>query len=465
LAAPLETIQQALGGTQERVPDARSEWLIGPVAHRLAEFEELLDTATDEAETASAAVAVLPDLLGGDGRRSYFVAFGTPSETRELGGFMGAYAILTADDGELTLGGTGRVRDLNELMRGRQLADPDALPPDYLAMLPQRFWHNLSATPDVPTMAEAVEQLWPARALGRMDGVLYMDPATLGDLLALTGPIRVPGHPEPLTERTAADFLLREQYIAFPDDDRHEFLVDAATKVFDELTSRDLPRPGKIVDALAPAARERRLLLHSFHPREQAVFAQLELDGRLPEVRGDFLAIRSSNRGLNKIDAMMQRTVGYDVTIDVERQRVRSTVTVQIRNDAPSEGLPYGVIGNRLGNGAGTNSTTLAVYTPLSLVNVTQDGRSIAHSASQPYDRNRYAVLLDVPPEATVTVEFHLEGPVDLRDGYRLEVVPQPLVHDDELSVTVHGSWPWWPRGEPGWSGSASEPVELRLSR
>jgi hypothetical protein len=463
MAGPLAAVEVALQRADAAIPGARSEWLVAPVAHRIVDFERSVDEAIGEAATASEAVTVLPDLLGGDGRRTYFVAFGTPAETRELGGFMGAYAILVADDGELSLGVTGRVRDLNELLRGKQLTDPSVFPADYLAMLPQRFWHNITATPDFPTMAEAVHQLWPARALGRMDGVLYMDPATLGDLLALTGPIRVPGHREALTQRTAADFLLREQYIAFPDDDRHDFLVDAATTVFDELTTGDLPGPGEIVDTLAPAARERRLLLHSYHADEQALFARLDLDGRLPPVEGDFLSVRSSNRGLNKLDAMMRRSVTYDVAVDPGRGIVRSTVTVRIDNDAPGEGLPYGVIGNRLGEPAGTNSTTLAVYSPLGLVDVTQDGRSIGRGASPSLDRNRYTVLLDVPPEGTVTVVFHLEGRVDLRDGYRLEVVSQPLVNADDLRVEVHGSGPWRPWGPRTWSGTTSEPVEVRV--
>jgi len=463
MAAPLAAVQTALSRARDAVPEAESEWLLPPVASRLAEFERSVDDAAEEAATASDAVAVLPGLLGGEGTRSYFVAFGTPAETRELGGFMGAYAILTAEDGDLTLAGTGRVRDLNELLRGKQLTDPSVFPPDYLAMLPQRFWHNITATPDFPTVAEAVHQLWPARAFGAIDGVLYMDPATLADLIELTGPIRVEGYEEPLTADNAADFLLREQYIAFPGDDRHDFLVDAATTVFRKLTSGDLPRPAVIADTLAPAARQRRLLLHSFHPDEQALFEQLDLDGALPAVDGDFLSVRASNRGLNKVDSMVRRTIAYDVVADPIHGRVHSTVTVTIRNDSPSDGLPYDVIGNRLGAPDGTSSTTLAVYSPLAVVDVRQDGRSVPRGASPSHDRNRYTALVEVPPGGEVTVVFELEGSMDLTHGYHLEVVPQPMVNPDELRIDVEGSLPWVPWGDHTWAGTLLEPVELRV--
>jgi hypothetical protein len=463
MAGPLDDVRGALDRARAAAPAADSDWLLPPVARGVREFERSVDVATQEAATAAAAIDVLPDLLGGSGRRNYFVAFGTPAEARELGGFMGAYAILVAEDGELSLGTTGRVRDLNRYLEGRQLTDPSVLPASYVAMLPQRFWHNSTGVADLPAMAEAVDQLWPGQTTWALDGVLYMDPYTLAALLDLTGPIELPDLDEPLTADTAASFLLRDQYVEFPDDDRHDFLVDTATTVFDELTSGPLPGPAAIVDALAPSARERRLLLHSYHPEEQALFERLELDGALPPVDGDFLSVRASNRGLNKVDAMLRRSIAYDVTVDPAAGVVHSTVTVTLENGAPADGLPSNVLRNRLGEPAGTNSTTVAVYTPLELVEVTQDGESIPRGAIEAHDRNRFTALLDVPPGGRVTVVFELEGAIDVRNGYHLDVVPQPMVHPDQLQVRVRGDGSWEPVGDPSWSLPLTESVEVRV--
>lgn len=463
MAAPLATVRTALGRAEEAVAGTESQWLVAPVANRLGEFERTVDAAASDAATASEAVTVLPDVLGGTGPRFYFVAFGTPAETRDLGGFMGAYGILRADDGKLSLGVTGRVRDLNQAFPRRRLTDPSAFPDHFRALQPQRFWQNITGTADFPTVAEAVHQMWP-RSVGHLDGVLYMDPQTLAALLELTGPIRVPNYDTPLAADTAADFLLREQYIAFPDDDRHDFLVDAAKTVFRQLTSGELPGPRVIADTLAPAVHERRLLLNSFHPREQALFERLHLDGALPPVRGDFLSVRSSNRGRSKIDAMMQRTVSYDVTVDPTRNAVHATVTVTIRNEAPASGLPYNVIGNHLGEPSGTNSTTVSVYTPLELVDVIQGGRSIGRGAYQEYDRFKYTALLDVPAGREVTVMFELEGPMDVRAGYHLDVVPQPLVNPDQLRVNVEGTAGWLRHDDGTLVTELREPEQLDVS-
>ncbi|HEX2383309.1 MAG TPA: hypothetical protein VHI95_11765, partial [Acidimicrobiales bacterium] len=45
---------------------------------------------------------------------------------------------------------------------------------------------------------------------------------------------------------------------------------------------------------------------------------------------------------------------------------------------------------------------------------------------------------------AETTVTFDLEGTIDVHDGYRLEVLPQPLVNPDHLEVHVHAA--------PGWT-------------
>jgi len=444
MADPLASVTSALDTASQASSQAASPWLLPVVDDQLDLFTRSVDDATFDAGTASRAVAVLPELLGGSGERQYFVVFATPSEARDLGGFMGAYGVLSAKDGKLSLSKTGRVRELNIAGRGRTLTDRSEFPDRLLTLQPNKYWQDVTATCDFPTVAEAVRQMWPQSGGKQLDGVVYMDPEALAAMMRLTGPVVVPGYDKPLTADTAASFLLRDQYALFPGDSRHEFLVDAAKTVFKELTSGTLPKPKTIADTLAPAVAQRRLMLHSFHPDEQALFERLGIDGGLPPVDGDFLSVRASNRGLSKIDAYMRRTVSDEVTVDPARNLVHATVTVTVHNDAPASGLPAIVIGNHRGRLPGTNSTTVDVSTPLSLVDVRRGGVSMPRGAAQEYGRWVYTALVDVPAGAETTVTFELEGTMDLRDGYRLEVLPQPLVNPDRLDVHVQGA--------PGWT-------------
>jgi hypothetical protein len=62
-----------------------------------------------------------------------------------------------------------------------------------------------------------------------------------------------------------------------------------------------------------------------------------------------------------------------------------------------------------------------------------------------------------------VTVTFHLEGAVDLRHGYHLDVVPQPMVNPDDVHVNVEADGPWRIWGERSWTVELRAPLELTV--
>jgi hypothetical protein len=91
----------------------------------------------------------------------------------------------------------------------------------------------------------------------------------------------------------------------------------------------------------------------------------------------------------------------------------------------------------------------------LKLVDVKRGGVSIERGASTEYGRSVYTALVDVHAQAEATVTFELEGTLDLRGGYRLDVLPQPLVNPDHLDVHVHAT--------PGWHVDSGGAVSAEL--
>ena len=190
---------------------------------------------------------MLLQLLGANGPRHYFVAFVTPGESRNGGGFVGAFGILTADAGHLELTETGSLNALDA--QGAPYAfDP---PPDwnerYESYSVDTFLGNLAASPDWPTDRGVIGQLYPQTPGGtRIDGALYLDPAAIAALLQLTGPVEsleVPELETTLDSSNAERFLLQDQYVLVGGNNpqRKELLGDAARATFDALTSRPLP--------------------------------------------------------------------------------------------------------------------------------------------------------------------------------------------------------------------------------
>ncbi len=211
--AVLERAQAGLHALRADVPE-RNRWLVPPVAHGLDRLERTLAEADESAATAMEATRLAPDLLGGDRPRHYFVAFVTPAEARASGGFMGNHAVLTLDDGRLSLGPIGRTIDLN-LAGDRRAKHLDG-PADYVARYGrfgvERYWQNITMSPDWPSVGQAIAQLYPQSGGRHIDGVLRLDPFALAGLLSLTGPIEVPGMDRPIDEENVVPYLLRGQY-------------------------------------------------------------------------------------------------------------------------------------------------------------------------------------------------------------------------------------------------------------
>ena len=73
--------------------------LLGPVAPARREAEAELSELNDKIHAASLVLQGLPRFLGAEGPRRYFFGAQNPAELRGTGGLIGAYSILTIDDG------------------------------------------------------------------------------------------------------------------------------------------------------------------------------------------------------------------------------------------------------------------------------------------------------------------------------------------------------------------------------
>jgi hypothetical protein len=303
-------------------------------------------------------------------------------------------------------------------------------------------------------------ELYPQSGGRPVDGVIAVDPTALAALLQFTGPVTVPGVPEPFTADNAAEFLLLDQYVELPDTgERIDVLEDLARATFDRLTSGDLPSPRTVADVLGPSVRDGHIQLYSADRAEQDLFTEIDADGALPPVDGDFLAVVNSNATGNKIDRFLSRDIDYRATWNPDSGEVSATLAVTLVNTAPSSGLPDYVLGNALAEDEGdlppgTNRTHLSVYSPFALEGADLDGQPVDLPAEVERDRYAYSLFLDLPPEGgTRVLTLNLKGyvPVD-GHGYRLDVAGQPLVLPDQLSVTVEST-----AGEPL---TASAPME-----
>ena len=442
LAPRSAAVHDALDQAVTSIDDARDAPLLPPLRDRLDELSDQVIDARDSASVANSVVSQLPDLLGGHGTRRYLVVFLTPAELRGAGGFIGNYAEIVANGGEVRLIRSGRIADLIDAVPPgiRTLIAPEDYVRRWARFNPQDYIQDATFSPDWPMDAEVLRGLYPQSGGTVVDGVIGVDPTGLAALLRLTGPISLAGIGEPLTADNAAEVLTRTQYLEYGDRaERAEILEEATRRTFLKLTEGKLPAPRTLADSLGPAVRGRHLQIWSPRPDEEDLFALLGADGHLRVPAGDDgLMVSQINNGNNKIDAYLQRTITYRPTVDAKTGGLAATLTVELHNDLPGDpaALPTSVAGNTRGAPRGTSLSIISVMTPNLVTSATVDGLPMTLAQDTEAGLRTFETpVVQVPPGGTVVLTFELRGELDLSSGYRFRYLRQPVANPDQLTV------------------------------
>jgi hypothetical protein len=451
LTGPIDVVNDQLTAATTQLRSLQSGWLINPVQSRLDQLDAKVFRAQASASLAAQVVRAAPALLGGEGVRHYFIAFMTPAESRGLDGLIASYGELTADDGHLTLTRSGDIGDLNKTLPpgGGHLTGPADFLARYGAFHPQKLFQDLSYSPDLPTMADVIRQLYPQAGGDHIDGVLALDPFGMADLIGLTGPINVPGLGRLNSANTASE-LLEGQYSTFAVNQQNALKIE-----FHRLTTGSLPGPQTLSNALQPDVRQGSIGFWSFDRADQPLLHRLGLADAFPASDGhDLLGVTTQNAANNKIDVYLQRFISDAVTYDPADGAVASRVTVTLHNEAPAQGLPSEVIGSYTGSGLppGTNETWLTLYSPLALRAATANGQKQGVSDGVELGVHAYSEYVDIPPKGTVTLTFDLAGLTSPGPGYTLTLYNQPMVQDDLDTMTVEPTSGWAVTGPASWT-------------
>jgi len=453
LQAPTAQAITSLRVGRTRLQAVRSPLLLPIVSHNLQTLLDRIDRADHQATSLEQALTVLPGLLGAGGPRRYFLAIQNPAESRALGGIIGNYALVTVQDGHIELTAQGRDDQLNTAgtPRARHLSGPV----DYLARYgqfePAQTWQNVTLSPDFPSVGHVIEQLFPQSGGVPVDGVISVDPAALAGVLGLIGPVTVPLWPVPLTVANVTPILLHDQYL-LPQAQRLRFMSDVVQAVFDRLKGVNLNNPAALSQVFGPLFRQKHVMLYSAAFPEEVEFVHLGAAGAMPASRADSLATVTQNSSGNKIDWYLRRSVRDDVRYDPATGSTQATLTVTLRNNAPSSGVPDYVIG---GAGLeptrpGENRTWVSIYSPLDAQSATFNGQPVALDRKRELGRNVASAFVTLEPSSTSTFVVKLSGRLAPGGHYQLALRAQPTVAPDDVTVRVTIPPGWLARNAVG---------------
>jgi hypothetical protein len=414
------------------------------VGDAVARFDLEAHQALRGVTAASSISSVMPSFLGDDGPRRYFVGAQNPAELRGTGGLIGAFAILTFEDGRMRLGPFRDIEVLDSTAPPIEAPSPEfeSLYGDLGALT---GYSNVNLTPDFPSAAVAMERLYERSTGQRVDGSILADPQALGLLLRASGSAQVPGTNVALDADTVVPFVANEAYALLPDDVARKRLLGAvAGQVVSQFVAgeTDPPTAGR---AVVDAAAGGHLLLHSTDPAVQSGLDRARVTGRLLDPTGDFLAVVANNAGGNKVDFYQDREVRYTVRLARDGSG-EATADVEWTNGAPRSGQPQYVIGPHPFTEAapGESAMRVAAYCAqgctLRRAEVTGEPLGLAELQELGHPLFLHGLKLLSGDSATVRYEWTVpsawEGD-EYGGTYRLTVQSQPTIRPTQLSVEV----------------------------
>lgn len=385
--------------------------LVGPV-------EQLQDGMSQVAGALDAGAQVatlLPPMLGADGPRTYLLVSLNSAELRSAGGIVGAFAVLHAEDGALSLTDQRSTIDLKGIDAPILPLTDEELTVDTDKL--GRWVQDAVITPDFPRSAQLLAARW-AQDMGQtVDGVIAADPVGARYVLEATGPVTEPGG-STITAADVLQVLLRDAYrdIAEPAT-ADAFYAGVAVAIFRAVGAGQGDQQG-LVTALARAGSEGRIRLWSAHADEQSTLAATTigaafLTGDFPDAAGVFLNDGTAGK------------LGYYLTTkvtveDLQCSGVEPTATVRLDldYDPPEDvaALPLYVTGTApTGLPVGTLSTNVTVYAPVgaSLQALGLDDGYVSGTSATVAGRGVQVVTSTLSPGASET--YRVTVPV--RDG------------------------------------------------
>lgn len=307
------------------IANANTEFQLVENPH-ISQLNEAVSSAKSRVNELAQAVDVItrfskvaPSMVDADGSQpqTYLILAENNAELRATGGLPGAWGVLTASGGTLTL--SDFVPDTSITIQDQPAITLTSEEQNLYGDIMGRIPHDVNVTPDFPRAAQAAQALWEATYPDRpVNGVIALDPVFLQNLLQVTGGVTLEDG-RILDGTNTVQTLLHDVY--FESDDanwQNEFFTSAARSAFEQITHTSNTNLMQLIRQAASSVENGHLMV--WH---ESTSIQKELNGTtiagalgnseaLPEV-----GVYFNDAGQSKMDWYLDR----DVTAALQRTK------------------------------------------------------------------------------------------------------------------------------------------------
>lgn len=300
----------------------------------------ILALHNDASYLASAGPLIL-STLGSTTPRRYLVVFQNSAELRPTGGFIGSFALLDIENGEVKrldvpAGGS---YDLQGMLKMHVRA------PLPLHIINARWeFQDGNWFPDFPTSARKLMWFLEKSRGPSVDGVIAINSSVLTDLLRAVGPVMLENG-KTLTADTALKDMRQsiDTAAARQSTTPKKLITETAPALVRTISAGSRETFLPLMTTLLQSLERRDIQMYARDAKLQSQIAEFGWDGAVQQVpNSDYLYIVSTNIGGQKTDAVTDQTIDHQARVADDGS---VTVTVRVRrsqrtSDQPLEGGP-----------------------------------------------------------------------------------------------------------------------------
>ncbi|OIO19957.1 MAG: hypothetical protein AUJ37_01490 [Candidatus Magasanikbacteria bacterium CG1_02_41_34] len=261
---------------------------------------------------------LVPIFLGFSEPQTYLIEFLNNTELRPGGGFIGSYAVVSIDRGQVTIDAIDGTENLDRNAPLSLLSPPPAPLETHLGVT-KWFFRDSNWSPDFKESALQGLSLYRTEGgvmADSIDGIIGITPTVLERLLKVVGSVTVQGNI--FTAENVTEKLEYEVEYAYEDkgihvQDRKDILEPLFLEVMNRLKQNIITKYPLYLETFTALANEKQILFYHTDADVNAILATRDWTGSVVATDGDYVQWVDANLGSLKTDYALDRTLSYAI--------------------------------------------------------------------------------------------------------------------------------------------------------
>ncbi len=284
---------------------------------------------------------IILSLLGNESQKRYLVLFQNNTELRPTGGFIGSFALVDIDQGnvkKINIPGGGPY----DLKAGLKVSVES---PEPLHIINPRWeFQDANWFADLPTSADKLIWFYEKSGGPTVDGLILINASFLQNVLKVTGPIELPEYNKTISSENFYQEIQNSVELEYNKSENKpkQIIADLTPKLISSLLHSDKKQLSDILDLVLNSLNEKEVQLYFTNFTLEKMVLQNNWGGQLKKTDKDYLDIVSTNIAGEKTDAKIEQEADLNVEIQNDGSII-NTLTITKTHEG-KEGEPfYGV--------------------------------------------------------------------------------------------------------------------------